>query len=450
MRDQWLQRDSGMKITALKKNSKKRMVSQLMNTEGKSWNVSLLQELFLEHDVQAIQSIQIPPQAQCDRIAWHYESNRVFTVKSAYRLAMKLKHQNRDNVSSSTNADGERSLWNCIWKSRVPPKVRVFAWRLATNTLPTKTNKLSRKLEVCDRCDICGRDAEDAYHAVVRCTKANGLRYALRKHWKLPHEHTFRKTGKDWLLILLNQVDMDTGARILLMFWRAWHLRNNIVHDNGKETIERSISFLLSYATAHENLDVCADDKGKTPMWSSKENGDGASLGGSTGGWDAPPQGWIKLNTDASFISADHASGGGAVARDSNGVVLFAACSPIRNCSDAVDAEAKAALRGIDLAFNLGHTRVILELDCAGAVSALRSVDIDRSKQWATYDHAKSILKSLDDHRIIHTRRESNRVADALAKMARSAGSCIWWSQLPDIICDLVTQDQNSIVYPII
>jgi hypothetical protein len=149
--------------------------------------------------------------------------------------------------------------------------------------LPTKTNKLSRKLEVCDRCDICGRDAEDAYHAVVRCTKANGLRYALRKHWKLPHEHTFRKTGKDWLLILLNQVDMDTGARILLMFWRAWHLRNNIVHDNGKETIERSISFLLSYATAHENLDVCADDKGKTPMWSSKENGDGAPLGAALG-----------------------------------------------------------------------------------------------------------------------------------------------------------------------
>jgi ribonuclease HI len=173
-------------------------------------------------------------------------------------------------------------------------------------------------------------------------------------------------------------------------------------------------------------------------------------LGGSTGGWDAPPQGWIKLNTDASFISADQASGGGAVARDSNGVVLFAACSPIRNCSDAVDAEAKAALRGIDLAFSLGHTRVILELDCARTVSALRSVDIDRSKQWATYDHAKSILKSLDDHRVIHTRRESNRVADALAKMARSAGSCIWWSQLPDIICDLVTQDQNSIVYPII
>jgi hypothetical protein len=59
MRDQWLHRDSGMKITALKKNSKKRLVSQLMNTEGKSWNVSLLQELFLEHDVQAIQSIQI-------------------------------------------------------------------------------------------------------------------------------------------------------------------------------------------------------------------------------------------------------------------------------------------------------------------------------------------------------------------------------------------------------
>jgi hypothetical protein len=114
LRDQWVPRDIGLRITALKKNSRKRWVNQLMNYDGRSWNLSVLRELFHEHDVQAIQQIQIPQQAMEDRIAWHYESTGVFTVKSAYRLALKLKHQNRDNASSSANPDGERSLWNCM------------------------------------------------------------------------------------------------------------------------------------------------------------------------------------------------------------------------------------------------------------------------------------------------------------------------------------------------
>jgi hypothetical protein len=38
-------------------------------------------------------------------------------------------------------------------------------------------------------------------------------------------------------------------------------------------------------------------------------------------------------------------------------------------------------------------------------------------------------------------REQYGTVADALAKLARSAGSCIWTSSLPDLVYDLVTQD---------
>jgi hypothetical protein len=250
MRDQWLPRASGLKITALKKNSRKRWVNQLIIEGDRRWNEPLLRELFLDHDVNTILCIQLPAHSVSDRVAWHYETNGVFSVRSAYKLALQLKHQNRDSDSNSANADGNRPLWNCIWKAHVPPKVRVFAWKLATNSLPTKANKFRRKLEVCAKCDICGMESEDAYHAVARCTKAVGLRHALRDHWKLPPEHTFRYTGNDWLLILLNQLDDSSRSRVLLLFWRAWHLRNNVIYENGKEPISKSVKFLLSYATA--------------------------------------------------------------------------------------------------------------------------------------------------------------------------------------------------------
>jgi hypothetical protein len=36
-------------------------------------------------------------------------------------------------------------------------------------------------------------------------------------------------------------------ARILLLLWRAWHLRNDCIHHDGKATIAESVSFLKAY-----------------------------------------------------------------------------------------------------------------------------------------------------------------------------------------------------------
>jgi hypothetical protein len=72
--------------------------------------------------------------------------------------------------------------------------VKVFSWRVATETLATKKNKFRRTLEIIDSCSICGTETEDAHHATIRCTKAAALRHAMRKHWSLPEENTFTYT----------------------------------------------------------------------------------------------------------------------------------------------------------------------------------------------------------------------------------------------------------------
>jgi hypothetical protein len=98
---------------------------------------------------------------------------------------------------------------------------------------------------------------EDAFHAPVACTKARVLRGAMRKEWKLPDEAMFRKTGEDWLQNLLYNIDSETPERILLLIWHAWHLRNDVVHHEGKETIASSVAFLL--ATEHQHSDSPTD-----------------------------------------------------------------------------------------------------------------------------------------------------------------------------------------------
>jgi hypothetical protein len=50
----------------------------------------------------------------------------------------------------------------------------------------------------------------------------------------------------------------------------------------------------------------------------------------------------------------------------------------------------------------------------------------------------------LQDFKVLHVNREGNRVADALAKRARSGASVIYDSSLPPEIRELVTLDCNN------
>jgi hypothetical protein len=111
----------------------------------------------------------------------------------------------------------------------------------------TKKNKFRRPLEIDSTCSICGTAEEDSFHAIVECTKAHALRAEMRKHWDLPMEKAFHFTGPDWLHVLLADCSHTQRGNILLLLWRSWHLRCDIIHKKGEETIMNSVSFLLSY-----------------------------------------------------------------------------------------------------------------------------------------------------------------------------------------------------------
>jgi hypothetical protein len=89
-----------------------------------------------------------------------------------------------------------------VWKLQVPPKVRIFVWRLINDGLATKQNKKTRKLAMTGTCQLCGMEDESAYHAVVRCPHAIKLRKEIRKEWKIPGEEGLNWSGPLWLLLL--------------------------------------------------------------------------------------------------------------------------------------------------------------------------------------------------------------------------------------------------------
>jgi ribonuclease HI len=405
--------------------------------------VDLVQDLFYKNDVQAIKDIKIPEIDVEDIVAWHQEKNGIFTVKSAYRLALSLKQKRREMGSCSREPNGECIVWDFIWKADVPPKVRIFGWWVATDSLVTRINKRRRTLELSDRCTICGMGDEDAYHAVVACSKSVALRQAMREVWNLPNEAVFSYTSKDWFLNLLAQTDNRMRPKNLLLLWCAWHLRNDIIHQNRKARIAESVIFLL--CCRPETTSVPMNQKGKSPITEYAIETE-RTIDVQVKPWQRPPPfptptGWIKVNTNGSFSQRDLKGGVGIVIRDCSGTVLAARCSALERCQDGEEAEATAALQSIKLAISLGVPKVCLELDCAAAVSAIRAQEIDRSAHWATYEEAKKLLKVVHNHSINLVKRDSNNVADSLANHARTTGSCEEVSTLYPIIWDLVTNE---------
>lgn len=138
---------------------------------------------------------------------------------------------------------------------------------MATDSLATKENKRRCTLELDSTCKICGSETEDAFHAVVQCTKARALRFHLRNVWSLPDESCFRDTGLDWFLGLLSSCNGETRDKVILLLWRAWHLRNDIIYHKGVARIAESVSFLKNYweCLNSENKSEI-DAKGKRPI----------------------------------------------------------------------------------------------------------------------------------------------------------------------------------------
>jgi hypothetical protein len=102
-----------------------------MNEQRSNWNIRLLYKYFWPHDAEAVRGIKIPAHKPDDILAWHYEKSGMFTVRSAYKLAIQLDFNHNGCPANSEMPTGARPIWKSIWKLSVPQKVKLFIWNVA-------------------------------------------------------------------------------------------------------------------------------------------------------------------------------------------------------------------------------------------------------------------------------------------------------------------------------
>lgn len=142
---------------------------------------------------------------------------------------------------------------------------------------------------------------------------------------------------------------------IIMLVWRIWYLRNDIVH--GKEILppKATVDYLQSYmnslphARLYSTKDIIKgkfslmDDRLVVVRWTE-----------AISPWPPPPAYHVAFLVDGSFLAEDGAAAMGMILRRSNGSVIFAAYRFLFNCNDALEVEIRAPMQGMALA--LQHT----------------------------------------------------------------------------------------------
>jgi ribonuclease HI len=332
-----------------------------------------------------------------------------------------------------------------------PQKVRIFAWKLATNGLATWDNKYKRNLEISYVCILCGVEREDNFHAFCRCPLAITLWRAMDV-WQLPDPASVINTGEDWLLHLLVGRPELERTRILLLLWRIWHVRNEVVHNKKAPPVEASRRFLCSYIDTIMTIKYRpqADHiKGKAPVSDCMVRPIHVDVrvaeANEKRSWSRPEEGWVKLNVDGSFHQESGEAGIGMILRDSSGDIIFSSCRQLFTCSSPLEAELAACMEGCALTLQWNNLPCIIEVDSLEAVSMLKAGGDDRSANAFLLRETKRLMSEMAGFRVEHIRREQNLVSDALANMGRTeARTAVWLRSGPLDIPKLCLDDCNG------
>ena len=221
-------------------------VADLIDKEGGCWKEDVIRQTFLPVDADVILRLPLCTSWPADKLIWHFTSNGAFSVKSAYHLVRATL--NLDLPSSSGGP--RRSLWRSIWGLEVPPRIRLFGWRVGVGALPTKRN-IARRVRGFDmKCAWCGHHEESDVHALFACPMAEEIWQASTFNYHLWRAGPL--TMKEYLLRAAETLDSLRLGEFVAVMWEIWTERNRIIFGQRprgmhRNLADRAIQFVKTY-----------------------------------------------------------------------------------------------------------------------------------------------------------------------------------------------------------
>ncbi|MQL86535.1 hypothetical protein Taro_019068 [Colocasia esculenta] len=152
--------------------------------------------------------------------------------------------------------------------------------------------------------------------------------------------------------------------------------------------------------------------------------------------WLTPPQGRLKLNVDGAFKGTSGEAGGGGILHDHEGNMCSAFAKAYYGLNSSLAAEALALRDGISICRRMGASEVLVETD------SLQLTQIVTRQLVCPWDLACilqdiAVMTQEFKAEITYAPRETNKVADCLARFALSCTHLVTWASWADLPTDV-------------
>jgi hypothetical protein len=417
--DRWIPKHFCGKPIAFQEEHDLVTVQQLMTGSGQ-WNEELMQASFLGIDVDAI--LRTPLRGSGEDIwAWEHEKHGCYSVRSAYKLLDSRRQQEDDvaTASSSSNA-----IWHRVWKLAVPPKVKIFWWRVVNGFLPAKQVLHHRHIEPMAICDTCGNQEESIRHVLLECTIARSFWEQIKEQtgMKIPvlHPGTWAKD----ILVLGTEKER---AIIICGMWSLWMHRNDRHHGKAGIPVAQAVVWVR---------DTTFD------LWQILHPPNPPKARREAPRWAKPEDAWVKCNVDAAFQEETRRGASGMVLRNDQGAFVGAQATAYPHCLDALTVEAYACRDGMSLAERYGINRLHIETDCHEFGALWESRDDGRSVIAPIIMEICELKSCFQEFRLSYASRLCNKVAHVLAKQVTGSETVVW-QEAPLCVHSLLLADCN-------
>ncbi|KAL0395186.1 UNVERIFIED_CONTAM: hypothetical protein Slati_4484800 [Sesamum latifolium] len=331
-----------------------------------------------------------------DIVIWHYSNNGLFSVRSAYHLALSF-------ASPAGTSDGHlrsRKLWRIIWQAKVLNKIKVFTWRAIRNALPTALN-LKKKLphEEID-CPFCTATDETIFHTLLGCSFARQVWVLSNICWYFLCYPAF--FIEEWFLNISDKLSSGDFDCALMICCTIWWSRNLKSLNKSFLFPQQIVDFARSYLFA-----FVVQNSAQLPPRPVQHHL-----------WEALQEDRIKINFDGALLEEGNSLGLGMVTQNPPGVCLAWLSICINRRGPALLVETFAARTATLLACQRSWQKVTIEGDCATLISKHSLGLSHRSAFGPLVLDIAGFANQLESVSFPFVFRSGNSIAHALVQLA--------------------------------
>ncbi|XP_048494429.1 uncharacterized protein LOC125494726 [Beta vulgaris subsp. vulgaris] len=391
------------------------------------WNLEWRRS-FRPRDEVEWSSLQVLLKSVClsqeseDSLIWTPHKLGMFTVKSCSLELSKPSPQLHSKVIN----------WKRMWKGLIPPRVEVFTWLALLGKISSKMKLASMNIIPSTEvyCIFCSEYPESSEHLLLHCAFSRDLWMWWINIWEIKwvFPQKLHEAFEQWSCVEKNPNFKKIWCAIFsIIIWTIWKERNARVFKNISCSLAQLQDLILTRLMwwmkgwggefPYSMDDVLRHPKCLSWQPSSLALGP-KKLNPDHGVWFPPMSGSLKWNVDASVSAGGVKSAIGGVLRNCQGnfVCIFSCPIPPIEINSA---EVLAIFRAIQICKtfdHLAHHPMTVESDSRNAVEWCN--DLNRGPwnlnfQLNSIRNARSLWPELC---IVHRKRDSNMVADALAK----------------------------------